>query len=145
MTKKLFFSIILLSIVFISCEKDETDSPDEEKNSTTDLLGTWNYTAYIDDEGEELATQCEKNQTLIFEENGVFRFTYFDDSEGTCEKTQDSQATYEFISDAVIKTDYTYGDYVDQNKFEVGFEISGNTLTLFLDEGEGEYQERYEK
>ena len=145
MHKRLFLSALFLNLLFVSCESETTDPDLEEPVAETELLGTWNYVAYIDDDGEEPATDCEQNQTLTFEEDGVFRYTYYDDSEGTCEKTQDSQGTWEFISDAVIKTDYTYGSYVDEDKFEVGFEISGNTLTLYLDEGEGEYQERYEK
>ncbi len=145
MHKRLFLSVLFLNLLFVSCESESADPDPEEPLAETELLGTWNYVAYIDDDGEEPATDCEQNQTLTFEEDGVFRFTYYDDSEGPCEKTQDSQGTWEFVSDAVIKTDYTYGDYVDQDKFEVGFEISGNTLTLYLDEGEGEYQERYEK
>lgn len=144
-SKRFFLSVLFLNLLFVSCENEDTENDSEDPIAETELLGTWNFIAYSDDEGEEPATDCEKNQTLTFEEDGVFRYTYYDDSEGSCEKTEDSQGAWELISDGVIKTDYTYGDYVDENKFEVGFEISDNVLTLSIDEGEGEYQERYEK
>ena len=141
MIKKIFFSFLAISLLFVSCSKDENETPPEEDGSTTDLLGVWNYASYIDDEGELLATDCEKNQIIDFQENGVFRFTYYDDGSGTCEKNQDAMGSWEYLSDdGKIELDYGNDDV-----YEVEYSISDDTLTLTIDEGEGEYKEVYEK
>lgn len=81
MTQRLF-SIFLLNLVFVSREKEDTNTPEDDNKTALSLIGPWNYVAYVDEEGEELAADCEKNQLLTFEESEVFRFTYFDDFSG---------------------------------------------------------------
>lgn len=129
-----------MGLLFVSCEKNENDTPEEDNGTETELLGIWNYISYIDTDGEEPATDCEKNQIIDFQESGVFRFTYYDDSTGTCEETQDATGEWAYISDGVIELDYGNNDV-----YEVTYSISDNTLTLTIDEGEGEYQEVYQK
>ncbi|MBO0323150.1 lipocalin family protein [Muricauda sp. CAU 1633] len=140
MIKKIYFSLLAMSLLFVSCDNDENETPPEENNSTTELLGIWNYAAYIDNEGELPATDCEQNQIIDFQENGVFRFTYYDDGSGTCEQNQDATGNWEEVSEGVLELDYGNDDV-----YEVEYSIAGNTLTLTIDEGEGEYQEVYEK
>lgn len=139
MIKRFFFSVLACCFLCVSCETEETETTNEESMNNANLLGTWNFSAYIDDEGEELATDCESNQILDFQESGVFRFTYYDESLGTCEKNQDAIGNWELLSDNSIELDYGMDSY------EVEYRISENVLTLTIDEGEGKYQERYEK
>ncbi len=142
MTKRLFFSALLCCFALISCETEsteETETANEENTTSVALLGTWNFAAYIDGEGEELATDCESNQILDFQENGVFRFTYYGEDSGTCEMNQDATGSWELLSENSIALDYGVDSY------EVDYSISENVLTLTIDEGEGEYQERYVK
>lgn len=135
----MLLSLLTIGLFIISCDKEDKESPSD----STALIGVWNYMAYVDDEGEEPATECEKNQIIEFKENGVFSFTYYDEDSGECKKSQDATGTWEYISDNVITLDYGNQEYLDT--YEVEFNISENVLTLTIDEGEGEYKEKYEK
>ena len=63
----------------------------------------------------------------------------YDEDSGTCEMNQDATGNWEFLTESSIELDYGIDSY------EVDYSISENVLTLTIDEGEGEYQERYEK
>jgi len=139
MTLRPILAVFLCCFFCISCESEDTTNPNEETPADASLLGVWNYAAYIDDEGEELATQCESSQILHFQTDGVFRFTYYTEDATSCAKTQDATGSWEELSDSSIALDYGIDSY------DMNYTISGRVLTLTIDEGLGEYQERYEK
>ncbi len=139
MFKRLLLPIFALSLFLVACEAEETEATPEGENTEVTLLGVWNYRAYIDNDGEELATDCERNQILEFLQDGTFRFTYYDDTSGACQMDQDATGNWEYVSDTSIELDYGVDSYT------ASFSINGDLLTLTIDEGEGEYQERYQK
>ncbi len=139
----MLFLFLTTGFFFTSCNKDESEPTTDE-----DLIGTWTYIAYVhDDEGEIQANECDSQDSLTFMNDSTFNFTYhynFDEEVG-CYKAQDAIGSWEYISDGIIKFDYSNDDYVDINKWETPFEISGDILTLTKDEGYGVFLEKYKK
>ena len=129
MTLRPILAVFVCCFFCISCESEDTTNPNEETPADASLLGVWNYAAYIDDEGEELATQCESSQILHFQTDGVFRFTYYTEDATSCAKTQDATGSWEELSDSSIALDYGIDSY------DVNYSILGRVLTLTIDEG----------
>ncbi len=142
MNKLFLLFLLTIGLFFNSCNKKENESMEN-----VDLLGTWTLIAYIDDEGEELADECYSQDSLTFMENNTFNYTYYYNygKEGGCQKIQDATGSWEYLTDKIIKFDYSHGDYIDKDKWENPFEISGDILTLTRDEGLGIYLEKYKK
>lgn len=139
MTPRLLLTLMLVCVVSLSCESEDATNPEEETTADATLLGVWNYAAYIDEQGEELATPCESSQIIHFQLDGVFRFTYYTEDATSCAKTQDATGSWAELSDTSLNLDYGIDSY------DVTYEISGRVLTLTIDEGEGAFQERYIK
>ncbi|MDC6365360.1 MULTISPECIES: lipocalin family protein [Flavobacteriaceae] len=138
--RKTFTYFFALFFLFISCSTD-SETPEENPEDTVSLIGTWYFILYLDDEGEEPATECDGKDYLTFKEDGSFDYGYHYIVGQECENTGGNQTgAWSYITDKVIELDYGNND-----TYEVPFSIEDNVLTLTLDEGEGEYQEKYEK
>lgn len=141
MKKPILAVLLCLGLTFTSCTKDE-NSKEDEISKDTELIGTWSYMAYIDEEGEEAADACESKETITFNSDNSFDYVYFGGEE-ECELTQDASGSWKYISENVLNLDYSHDTY--EYVIDAQFEISGNVLILILDEGEGEYKEKYQK
>ncbi|WP_282161386.1 lipocalin family protein [Ulvibacterium marinum] len=143
MKKSILFLFLTTGLFFTSCNKDES-----EPKTDVDLIGTWTYIAYVDDdEGEIQADECDGQDSLTFMSDNTFNFTYhynFDEEVG-CYKAQDAIGSWEYISDGEIELDYSNGNNVEPNNQKTPFEISGDILTLTKDEGYGVFLEKYKK
>lgn len=142
MKKSILLLFLTTGLLFTSCTKDES-----EPTANEDLIGTWLFISYIDDEGELLADECDGQDSLTFMDDNTFNFTYHYnyDVEVGCYKGQDAIGSWEYLTESVIKFDYSNGDYIDLDKFENPFEITGDILTFTRDEGEGVFFEKYRK
>jgi len=140
MKKLILLSFLTVGLSFTSCSKDEN-----ETSTSEDLIGAWSFISYIDDEGEELADDCDSKDSITFMSDNSFNFTYhgINNTEDGCTKNQDAMGVWEYQSDKVLKLDYSTDEYTSITEAE--FQITGNILTLTINEGEGEYQEKYQK
>lgn len=126
------------SLLFMSCSTD-AENP-EKDNQNTSLIGTWYFIAYLDEEGEEPATDCDGNDFIRFNEDDTFDFAYHYIEGQECVDTGDQTGQWSYASDGILELAYS-----EQETREVGYVIEENVLTLTIDEGLGEYQEKYEK
>ncbi|WP_298766608.1 lipocalin family protein [uncultured Polaribacter sp.] len=108
--KKLLYLFIATTLL-ISCESNE----DEEDMSNSDpIIGTWQLeSAEIND--EEFSTECEKQTTVTFLENGVVNaISFFEDNNGCESETETS--SWRKISDSIYRITYdTEDEFEDIN------------------------------
>ncbi|WP_225035384.1 lipocalin family protein [Winogradskyella sp. SM1960] len=78
--KKVFLLLSVFALVFASCSSNNDDDA-----SIDPIVGTWKYHKYFENGVEQTVTDCEKEETLIFNSNGTFEYIYFDeDMDGNC-------------------------------------------------------------
>ena len=91
MKKSILLSFLTIQLFLNSCSKYES----EPSTTSEDLIGSWSFIAYIDDEGKELADECDSQDSIRFKSDNSFNFTYhcINNSEDECTKNQDAMGT----------------------------------------------------
>lgn len=125
--------------LFISCSTD-SETPEDNPDDTVSLIGKWYFTMYIDEEGEEPATDCDSNDFIAFNEDDTFNFAYHYIEGQECVDTGDQTGEWTLLEDGILELVYS-----EIETREVKYLIEENTLTLTIDEGLGEYREKYIK
>jgi hypothetical protein len=77
--KKTILLLCVLALLFSSCNKDDDNGPSQDL-----LIGTWKYSNAFEDGVEISLSDCEKSETQIFNADGTFTVTIFDDFDGPC-------------------------------------------------------------
>ncbi|MDB2606844.1 lipocalin family protein [Zobellia sp.] len=138
MEKPIFILFLAIGCTFTSCKKN--DSIDDG-----DLLGTWSYVAYIDDQGEQLVNDCESQNIKRFKIGNVFDFEYHNKNNtgNECiEGTHDS-GKWSYLFNEKVQMNHATEENPDI--VIAKYKISEDVLTLTFDEGNGEYKEVYRK
>ncbi|MGS0525954.1 lipocalin family protein [Zobellia nedashkovskayae] len=138
MKKPILLFFMAVGCVLTSCKSD--DSGDDG-----DLLGTWSYIAYVDSEGEELANDCESMDILRFKDGNILDYELHstDSTSGDCiEGTHDS-GSWTYLFNGKVQLDY--GTDGNSDITVAKYKVSGDILTLTINEGNGEYQEKFKK
>lgn len=124
--KKLLYLFIATTLL-ISCNSNE----DEENMSNSDpIIGKWQLeSAKIN--GDEISTECEKQTTINFLENGVVNaVSFFEDGNG-CESETDT-SSWRKISDSTYRIEYE-----DEDEFEdikIIFSENNTVFTVSMSE-----------
>jgi hypothetical protein len=122
--KKLFLaSTFLLSLLFVSCDKDD------DGESVNPLIGSWTFfQEQIDGELVE-GDDCEKKATAVFNEDMSFEYIAYGSITGDpeeCEIDSDSDTgTWSIPSTDVLEITYSDGS-IEEGMYT----IDGDTLTL---------------
>ena len=80
--KKLLLLLSVFALVLTSCSNDDDD--DNNDSSQELLIGTWTYYKAFEDGVEIVLSDCEKQETQVFNTDGTFSITEFDDFDGPC-------------------------------------------------------------
>ncbi|WP_420401162.1 lipocalin family protein [Flagellimonas sp.] len=136
--KPILGGLLAFCLLFMSCSTDAEKQ--EDPNENTSLIGTWYFIAYIDDEGQQDPNGCDNNDFIRFNEDDTFDFAYYYIEGEECITRGDQTGQWSYASDGILELVYN-----EQETREVGYVIEENILTLTIDEGLGEYQEKYEK
>ncbi len=143
MKKNNLFLLSVLCIFLVSCNKEEDKSGIEETATAVALSGTWLLQSYSEDGLDVPLDECEKKETIVFNNNNTIDFNYYNDKEDgkACSLSVAGSGHWKFSSDAQIELDYSTESYKDI--FKVTYQIAGNILTLTTQEGDASYSETY--
>jgi len=138
MKKPILLFAMALGCMFTSCKKDDS-------GGDGDILGTWSYIAYADDNGEEPADECARMDLLRFKNGNVFDYEYhFASTAGDeCIEGTHSSGSWTYQFDSKVRLDH--GTENNPDITVAKFSISGDILTLTFDEGNGTYKKKYKK
>jgi hypothetical protein len=132
--KKLILVLSLIAIAFTSCSKD-----DDNESSQDLLIGTWTYSSAFEDGVEIPLTDCEKQETEVFNANGTFTVTTYDDFDGPCVEDGTISGTW------VNSGNGNYTITVFGFPFEVKITFEGNTHSFEYSEDGVDYIDVYVK
>ena len=79
--KKLVLLLSVFALVLTSCSSDDDNSNDLSQEL---LIGTWTYFKAFEDGVEIVLSDCEKQETQVFNTDGTFTITEYDDFDGPC-------------------------------------------------------------
>ena len=130
--KKLILVLSLVAIAFSSCSKDDNNDPSQDL-----LIGTWTYFSAFEDGVEVPLTDCEKQETQVFNANGTFTMTFYDDFDGPCVEDGSISGTW-VNSGNGIYTATIFGQSIEQ-----AITFDGNTYTVITTDIDVEYIDVY--
>ncbi|WP_276168909.1 lipocalin family protein [Zobellia alginiliquefaciens] len=138
MKKPILLLFLAAGCIATSCKSDDS-------GEDGDLMGTWSYIAYIDSDGEEPSNDCESMDILRFKDGNVFDYEFHstDNSNGDCIEGTHNSGSWTYLFNRKVQLDY--GLNGDSNITIAKYKVSGDILTLTIDEDNGEYQEKYRK
>ncbi len=132
--KKLILLLSVFALVFISCNSDDDNDSSQEL-----LIGTWTYFQSFEDGVEILLDDCEKQETQVFNDDGTFTITEYDDFNGPCELEGTFSGTWVNSGNGiytVIALGETFSQAItfDANTYSVVFiETEGTVTTEYKD------------
>lgn len=127
--KKLIY-LFLASAILISCSSSDDDSLDP-------IIGSWKLQSVIED-GVETSTECQRQTTVTFSENGTTQSkSYYDDGNG-CESDSDTStwvnvggSTYRIDSDdEATKINFSQNNTVFSGSFSETYNGATYTTTI---------------
>lgn len=133
----LLIVLILSTLIFTSCSSDDDNSSNNQGN----IIGEWQLNKVTHSDGEVSLSNCQKQQTLTFLENGDI-INYYVDNEPCNFSTQ----TFQYSIDEDELTFSIPGEGINGGTFIIKFnilELTNNKLVIqdFYDNEEGEYPE----
>ena len=138
--KKLVLLLSVLALVLTSCRSDEDNSNDLSQEL---LIGTWTYFKTFEDGVEIVLSDCEKQETQVFNTDGTFTITEYDDFDGPCVLDGTFSGTWVNSGDGI----YTVTAFGQTFSQAITFE--GNTYSVVYAEDDGagmiEYIDTYIK
>jgi hypothetical protein len=129
--KKISVVFLMVFVTFISCNND--DDNNGNNSNTPEIVGIWSMEKYIDQEGESMLSDCDKQTVFEFLESGLFNFTVYVDNfdETGCEIINQTSGNWEIISDNEIKFSNNLNQ-VNMVEYEI-FQENGNTFLEIFD------------
>ena len=143
MNKNSFLLVCMLGAYLVSCNIDENKSNAKEMAVAVQLQGKWLLQSYSQDGSEVLLDECEKSETIVFNNDYTIDFNYYNDKEEgkPCELSVVGSGHWKFSSNTEIEFDYSTEMYKDV--FKVAYLVEGDILTLTTKEGKDSYSEIY--
>ncbi len=68
--------LILIGLVFVSCNKDDDNTESENQQSNSKLIGKWGQVSFVQGEDLMVVTDCEKRSTIEFTQNSYKEIGY---------------------------------------------------------------------
>lgn len=90
--KKLILLLSVFVLTFTSCNNNDDDSPPPP--AVNPIVGTWTYHKSFENNVEQTLTDCEKQETLIFNADGNYMYTYYEVISGTCQLEESTSGTW---------------------------------------------------
>lgn len=121
--KKLFF--ILIGSAMFSCSND--DDMQSSNLAEDQLIGTWKYTTYIENNTEQILEPCELEETLIFDSQGTYTGMYYEtDANNSCVLEQEGSGVWENNGDnsytlTILGESFTEDLFFEENTFYLEF------------------------
>jgi hypothetical protein len=137
--KKLLLLLSVLSLVLTSCSSDD----DNNDSSQELLIGTWTYFKAFEDGVEIVLSDCEKQETQVFNIDGTFSITEFDDFDGPC--VQDGTFSGTWVNSG--NGNYTVTAFGQTFSQAITFDGDTYSVVYLEDDGSGiiEYIDTYIK
>lgn len=124
MKKLLFFlSLLIVAISLNTCDCDD-DNPDK-------IIGKWQLSEQINDGIDILLSDCEKQTTVEFFENGTYIAIEFEDSETVCIEQEPEQGLWTYLGNSI----YKLSDF-DINGIKITFKNNKMTIEYSIIENE---------
>ena len=111
--KKLF--IIPMALLLFACPSDD----DVPQLTQDQVIGTWKYSAYIEDGQAQPLDPCETEETLVFSVNGNFNAMSFEENiDGNCILEYEASGTWVNIGSNNYVLTIDGGDNTEELFFE---------------------------
>jgi len=125
--KKMILFLSVFALVFTSCSSDNDDDAPIDP-----LVGTWKYYKFFENGVEQTVSDCESEETFVFNSDGTFEYSYFEeDTDGNCELEEFISSTWSNDGDGFY-TQYIEDDVATQ---ELIFEDNTFYFEDFYDNG----------
>lgn len=117
--KNLILLLSVFALALTSCSNDDDNSSSQDL-----LIGTWNYSRSFEDGVEITLSDCEKQETQVFNADGTFSITFYDDFDGPCVEDLTFTGTWSNTGNSV------YSVTIFGETFSQLIEFDGNTYSV---------------
>ncbi|MFK8058532.1 MAG: lipocalin family protein [Polaribacter sp.] len=134
--KKLLYLFIASAILF-SCESNDEDG---SLSGGDPIIGKWQLTSIVEN-GNEIATSCDKKSNATFSSNGTVVAVFYYESNSTNCESESSSLSWENLGNSNYKI---FGNG-DESTAKVNFTQNNTVMSSTTSDGSTTYIETYKR